>query len=128
MSRILIVDDDPYLGRSVERVLEHEGHVCQVASDPAGAAEAAVHFRPDVVLIELQPEYAPALPQLRAALGEIPFVFMAGHQDEYARLGELVRSSDDWLAKPSAPRELVVRLRTVLRRVHPERSRDSRTN
>lgn len=128
MSRILIVDDDPYLGRSVERVLEHEGHVCQVASDPAGAAEAAVHFTPDVVLIELQPGYTPALPQLRAALGEIPFVFMAGHQDEYAQLGELVRSSDDWLAKPSAPRELVVRLRTVLRRAHPERSRNSRSN
>jgi DNA-binding response OmpR family regulator len=41
---------------------------------------------------------------------------MAGHQDDYAGLGELVGPSDDWLAKPAAPRELVVRLRTVLRR------------
>lgn len=119
MSRILIVDDDPYLGRSVERVLEHEGHVCHVASDPAGAAEAAATFNPDVILIELQPEHAPALPQLRDALGEVPFVFMAGRQEEYAPLGELVRPSDDWLAKPAAPRELVVRLRTVLRRAQP---------
>lgn len=119
MSRILIVDDDPYVGRSVERVLEHEGHVCQVALDPASAAEAATEFRPDVILIELQPEYAPALPQLRAALGPVPFVFMAGHQEEYAGLSELVRPSDDWLAKPAAPRELVVRLRTVLRRAQP---------
>jgi DNA-binding response OmpR family regulator len=116
MSRILIVDDDPHLGRSVERVLEHEGHSCHVAVDPASATEAAAEFKPDLILIELQPGYAPALPQLRAALGGIPFVFMAGHQDEYSRLGELVRPSDDWLAKPAAPRELVVRLRTVLRR------------
>jgi DNA-binding response OmpR family regulator len=116
MSRILIVDDDLHLSRSVERVLEHEGHVCQVALDPASAANAATQFKPDLILIELQPGYAPALPQLRAALGGIPFVFMAGHQDEYSRLGELVRPSDDWLAKPAAPRELVVRLRTVLRR------------
>jgi DNA-binding response OmpR family regulator len=116
MSRILIVDDDPHLGRSVERVLEHEGYTCQVAVDPAGAAQAATEFKPDLILIELQAGYAPALPQLRAALGDIPFVFMAGHQDEYSRLGELVRPSDDWLAKPAAPRELVVRLRTVLRR------------
>ena len=116
MSRILIVDDDPHLGRSVGRVLEHEGHVCRVALDPASAAEAAADFKPDLILIELQPGYTPALPQLRAALGALPFVFMAGHPDEYARLGELVRPSDDWLAKPAAPRELVVRLRTVLRR------------
>jgi len=116
MSRILIVDDDPYLGRSVERVLQREGFVCHVASDPISATEAAAGFNPDVILIELQPDYAPALPQLRAALGGVPFVFMAGHQDDYASLGQIVRPSDDWLAKPAAPRELVVRLRTVLRR------------
>lgn len=119
MSRILIVDDDPHLGRSVERVLEHEGYVCHVALDPASAAEVAAEFKPDVILIELQPGYVPALPQFRAALGAVPFVFMAGHQEEYAGLGELVRPSDDWLAKPAAPRELVVRLRTVLRRAKP---------
>ena len=119
MSRILIVDDDPHLGRSVERVLEHEGHTCHVALDPAGAAQAAAEFKPDLILIELQPGYAPTLPQLRAAAGAVPFVFMAGHQDQYAALGELVRPSDDWLAKPAAPRELVVRLRTVLRRAQP---------
>ena len=116
MSRILIVDDDPYLGRSVERVLQREGFVCQIASDPTSAAEAAARFNPDVILIELQPDYAPTLPQLRAALGDVPFVFMAGHQEDYAGLGEVVRPADDWLAKPAAPRELVVRLRTVLRR------------
>lgn len=116
MSRILIVDDDPHLGRSVERVLEHEGHVCRVELDPIGAAEAAAVFKPDLILIELQPGYAPTLPQLRAAVGAVPFVFMAGHQDEFAGLGELVGPLDDWLAKPAAPRELVVRLRTVLRR------------
>jgi len=119
MSRILIIDDDPYLGRSVERVLAHEGHVCHIALDPVSAAEAAAEFKPDAILIELQPEYVPTLPQLRAALGAVPFVFMAGHQEEYAALGELVRPSDDWLAKPAAPRELVVRLRTVLRRGKP---------
>lgn len=118
MSRILIIDDDPQLGRSLARVLEHEGHVCHFAVDPAEAVEAAARFKPDMVVIELQPGYGPALPELRAALGAIPFVFMAGHQEEYARLGELVRPSDDWLAKPAAPPELVVRLRTALRRAH----------
>ncbi|HJW48881.1 MAG TPA: response regulator [Candidatus Limnocylindria bacterium] len=116
MSRILIVDDDPHLGRSVERVLEHEGYLCLVALDPTSAAEAAAEFKPDLILIELQPGYTPALPQLRAAVGEVPFVFMAGHQDEYAGLGDLVGPADDWVAKPAAPRELVARLRTVLRR------------
>lgn len=120
MSRILIVDDDPHLGRSVERVLAREGHSCHIVSDPAGAAEAAAHFRPDAVLIELQPDYAPALPQLQAALGSIPFVFMAGHHAEYAWLGQLVRPFDDWLAKPAAPQEFVVRVNTALRRARSD--------
>jgi DNA-binding response OmpR family regulator len=116
MSRILIIDDDPQLGRSLERVLVREGHACYLAADPADAAKVAAEFKPDAILIELHPEQAPVLPQLRAALGTVPFVFMAGDHAEYARLGEIVRPSDDWLAKPAAPQEFVVRLRTALRR------------
>jgi DNA-binding response OmpR family regulator len=118
MSRILIIDDDPQLGRSLARVLEHAGHTCDLAPDPVHAIDAAGRFRPDAILIELQPEYAPALRQLRDAVGAIPFVFMSGHHGEFARLGDLVGASDDWLAKPAAPQELIVRLRTALRRAH----------
>jgi DNA-binding response OmpR family regulator len=116
VSRILIVDDDPQLGRSLERVLEREGHDCHVASDPEEAASVSYGFRPEAILIELQPEYAPALPRLQEAVGAIPFVFMSSHLDEYARLGDLVRPFDDWLAKPAVPQEFVVRLRTAIRR------------
>jgi DNA-binding response OmpR family regulator len=77
-------------------------------------------FKPDAILIELQPDYAPALPALRDALGSIPFVFMAGHHEEFAKLGDLVGASDDWLAKPAAPQEFIVRLRTALRRARVE--------
>jgi DNA-binding response OmpR family regulator len=120
MSRILIIDDDPQLGRSLQRVLEHAGHTCYLSSDPRNAAQAAASFKPDAILIELQPDYAPALPQLRDALGRVPFVFMAGHHEEFARLGDLVGASDDWLAKPAAPQEFVVRLRTALRRARAD--------
>ena len=121
MSRILIIDDDPQLGRSFERVLQREGHICQVAVDPARATEAAALFRPDLILIELQPEHASDLPKLQRAVGPVPFLFMAGHHEDFARLGELVRSNDDWLAKPAAPQEFVVRVRTALRRAQPAR-------
>jgi len=120
MSRILIIDDDPQLGRSLERVLQREGHVCQLASDPMTAAEPAALFRPDLILIELQPEHVSALPELQDVVGPVPFLFMAGDHDDFARLGELVRSYDDWLAKPAAPQEFVVRVRTALRRARPE--------
>jgi len=120
MSRILIIDDDPQLGRSLERVLQREGHVCDLASDPAIACETAALFRPDLVLIELQPEHVSSLPQLQDVVGPVPFLFMAGHHEDFARLGELVRSFDDWLAKPAPPQEFVVRVRTALRRARPE--------
>lgn len=116
MSRILIVDDDPQLGRSLERVLAQAGHACYVTSDPASAAQEGPSFKPDAILIELQPQHAPSLPELRDVFGAIPFVFMTGHHDDYARLGELIGAYDDWLAKPAAPQELLARLRTALRR------------
>jgi DNA-binding response OmpR family regulator len=116
MKRILIIDDDPQLGRSLQRVLQREGYTCYLATDPAVAAKIAAEFKPDAILIELQPEQAPVLPELRAALGLVPFVFMAGDHHDFARLGEIVEPSDDWLAKPAAPQEFVVRLRTALRR------------
>jgi DNA-binding response OmpR family regulator len=117
MSRILIVDDDPQLGRSLARVLERAGHTSKIASDPTSAVAAGAEFKPEALLIELQPQHASELPQLREALGAIPFLFMTGHRDQFARLGELVGSSDDWLAKPAAPEEIIVRLRTALRRL-----------
>lgn len=116
MSRILIVDDDPQLARSLKRVLERDGHACYMASDPADAASASREFKPDAILIELQPEYTSALPRLQNAVGAIPFVFMSSHHEEYIWLGDLVRPFDDWLAKPAVPQEFVVRLRTAIRR------------
>lgn len=120
MSRILIIDDDPQLGRSLERVLQREGHVCHLASDPVSAAGKAAAFMPDLILIELQREHVSALPELQDVVGPVPFLFMAGHHEDFARLGELVRSYDDWLAKPAAPQEFVVRVRTALRRARPD--------
>jgi DNA-binding response OmpR family regulator len=119
MSRILIVDDDPQLGRSLERVLEREGYTCRVVADLANAIDATVIFKPDVILIELQPEQAPTLSKLQDAVGATPIVFMAGDLQDYARLGALVRPFDDWLAKPAAPQEFIVRVQTVLRRAQP---------
>ena len=120
MSRIRIVDDDPQLGRSLERLLTREGHVCRLVLDPVSAAEPAALFRPDLILIELQPEHVAVLPELQDAVGPVPFLFMAGDHDDFARVGDLVRSYDDWLAKPAAPQEFVVRVRTALRRARPE--------
>jgi DNA-binding response OmpR family regulator len=75
VSRILIVDDDPQLGRSLERLLTREGHACRVASDPRAAAEAATAFKPDAVILGPFDDWLakPAVPQeflvrLRTAL------------------------------------------------------------
>jgi DNA-binding response OmpR family regulator len=116
MSRILIVDDDPQLGRSLERILGHEGHDCRIVEDPILAANAAVTFQPDAILIELQSSHLETLERLRDALGVVPVVFMTGHQEAFARLGELVGPYDDWVAKPAVPAEFIVRINTALRR------------
>jgi len=120
LSRILVVDDDEQLGRSIARVLQREGHETRIAEDPR-LAETLTDYLPDLVVIELQAAWVPRLPALRArfeaAAGRpTPFVFTVGKRELYRSIAAAFALVDDWLAKPFDPEELATRVETVLRR------------
>ena len=116
MSQILIIDDDPQLGRSLGRVFARDGHVCTLMTDLSQAVDAAASMRPDAIAIELRSDQSGEVRRLRQTFGDVPVLFMCGHRELFATLGTLVGPHDDWLAKPADPEEIRVRLETMRRR------------
>jgi DNA-binding response OmpR family regulator len=121
MSRILIVDDDEQLGRSLQRVLGRGGHVSSVAETIDDARRFGDGFEPDLVLIELAPDdvggFAALHDQLRAMTGPgVPVIFMSGHPATLERMSAFETPLDDRVMKPCDPRDLTVRVDAALAR------------
>jgi DNA-binding response OmpR family regulator len=114
MSRILIVDDDEHLSRSIARLLQREGHECVFADHIRSVLQDGGQF--DLVLIELQASWLGKVEELRARLGLVPFVFTTGRRELFRTLGEMLAPGDDLLTKPFDAEELVARTELALRR------------
>jgi DNA-binding response OmpR family regulator len=121
MSKIMVIDDDEQLGRSIARVAQREGHSTKIVDDPK-KAEGQADYRPDLVIVELQTPWIQSIASLRARLEQganrpIPFIFTVGRRELYREVAPSFAAPDDWLAKPFDPEELAVRVETALRRV-----------
>jgi two-component system OmpR family response regulator len=116
--RILIVDDDPHIREVVRFALEKEGFATAEAGD---GREALVRFaadRPALVILDiLMPEMdgTEVCRKLRAACS-VPIVFLSSKDEEIDRILGLELGGDDYVTKPFSPRELVARVKAVLRR------------
>jgi two-component system OmpR family response regulator len=114
----LLVEDDARLAALTREYLEGHGVVVTVASDGRrGLAEALAH-RPDVVLLDLMlPELhgLEVCRQLRAR-SDVPIIVLTARGEEADRVMGLELGADDYLAKPFSPRELLARIRAVVRR------------
>jgi DNA-binding response OmpR family regulator len=117
--RILVVDDDPTVSDVVRRYLERAGLAVTLAADgPAGlrAYEAA---RPDLVVLDLMLPGLDGLEvarRLRAGPDETPIVMLTALGEEADRVLGLQLGADDYITKPFSPRELVLRVQSILRR------------
>ncbi|MFL5684983.1 MAG: response regulator [Chloroflexota bacterium] len=119
MSRtILVVDDEPRIVELARDYLEHAGFRVITADDGRRAVEAARRERPDLVVLDLG---LPGLDGLEVTRdlrrdGSIPIVMVTARDDELDKLLGLELGADDYLTKPFSPRELVARVKAVLRR------------
>lgn len=115
---ILIVDEDRELRAGLAGHLEQHGYRVTTAGSQAAMQRALERARIDLVLIDLQLGDADG-PRLARALrtgGDLPFVILARRADTVDRIVGLELGADDYLAKPVNPRELLARLRNILRR------------
>ncbi|WP_049650449.1 response regulator transcription factor [Kitasatospora sp. MY 5-36] len=119
--RILVIDDDPTVAEVVAGYLTRAGHHVDHAADgPRGLALARAH-QPDLVVLDLMLPGIDGLEVLRrlrgqAAGGELPVVLLTARSDEADRVLGLELGADDYVTKPFSPRELVLRVQSVLRR------------
>ncbi|MEO6398638.1 MAG: response regulator transcription factor [Tepidiformaceae bacterium] len=117
-ARILVVDDEPMVTEVVERYLQREGYAVRTAADGAAAMDAFDDMRPHLVVLDLM------LPQVNGMevcrrireSSKTPIIMLTARGDEMDRIAGFESGADDYLAKPFSPRELVVRVKAVLRR------------
>ncbi len=121
-ARILVVDDDPALRDLLSAYLTDTGFVVDLAGDGAGMRRAIEQARPDAIVLDLMLPGEDGLTLTRAlraqagAVAAIPVLILSARGEETDRVVGLEMGADDYLAKPFSPRELLARLRALLRR------------
>ncbi|MBL8227601.1 MAG: response regulator transcription factor [Bryobacterales bacterium] len=123
MQRILVIDDDDALRDTIAVMLEQEGFkVCLAADGPAGLDMALKH-KPDLAVVDLR---LPGLSgvdickRIRAAQLDTGIIVLSAVGDEVDKVLLLEIGADDYVTKPFGRRELLARIRAVLRRMTPE--------
>ena len=119
MKTILIVDDEPKIAALARDYLEHAGFAVVTATDGRTALETIARAKPDLVVLDLGLPEIDGLEVTREVRrnSTLPIVMLTARDDEIDKIVGLELGADDYLTKPFSPRELVARVKAVLRRV-----------
>lgn len=115
---VLIVEDDEKIVHLLRLYLEREGFGVSAAPDGTAGLEAVARLRPDLVILDLMLPHLDGIEVCRRirASSEVPVLMLTARVDEVDRLLGLSIGADDYVTKPFSPREVVARVRTILRR------------
>jgi two-component system alkaline phosphatase synthesis response regulator PhoP len=122
MPRILMIDDEPEMVRGLEDNLRFEGYQTLSATNGADGLDLALREGPDLVLLDIMmPRLSgwDVLRGLRAKQRDIPVIMLTARGEEVDRVLGLELGADDYVTKPFSLRELLARVRAVLRRPGP---------
>jgi DNA-binding response OmpR family regulator len=117
-THILVVDDDPALCELLSEYLGESGYSVTTAGEGNAMRRALAHGMPDVIVLDLMlpGEDGLALARELRTHSEVPILMLSARGEEIDRVVGLEVGADDYLAKPFSPRELLARLRALLRR------------
>lgn len=125
MKTILVVDDEPKITQLARDYLEHAGFAVVTAFDGKTALSAVRAHKPDLVVLDLGLPELDGLDVTRALRRDsaVPIIMLTARGDESDKLVGLELGADDYMVKPFSPKELVARVRAVLRRLEDEPAR-----
>ena len=120
-AKVLVVDDEPTIREVVVRYLEREGYETLEAADGIRAREILETHEPNLVVLDLMLPGTDGLELCRwiRTHSDLPVIMLTARGEEADRIVGLELGADDYVTKPFSPRELVARVRTVLRRSEP---------
>jgi DNA-binding response OmpR family regulator len=116
--RVLVVDDEPMVTEVVERYLVRDGFDVSTADDGDAALALAQTWAPDLIVLDLMLPGKDGLEVCRTLRRDssVPIIMLTARGDETDRIVGLEIGADDYIVKPFSPRELVARIKAVLRR------------
>jgi DNA-binding response OmpR family regulator len=125
---VLVVDDEPKIVQLARDYLEHAGFAVLTSADGAAALQLARTRRPDLIVLDLGLPGMDGLDVTKALRAEsgVPIVVLTARDDELDKVLGLELGADDYMTKPFSPRELVARVRSVLRRTERPLEPDAR--
>ena len=117
-NRVLIVDDEPRIAEVLRVYLEREGFQVADASSGKQAIERAASYKPDLIILDLNLPDTDGLEVCRTIRksSNVPIIMLTGRGEEVDRIVGLELGADDYVSKPFSAREVVARVRAVLRR------------
>jgi two-component system OmpR family response regulator len=120
-ANVLLADDDIELGGMLKEYLEREGFAVTVVHDGEAAARTALAGGHQIVVLDVMMPKVDGIEALRRirAQSRVPVVMLTARGDDIDRIVGLELGADDYVPKPCTPRELVARLRAILRRAQP---------
>ncbi len=125
-ARVLLIEDDPTIVGSLSEYLVREGFVVRDAPTQDGACELLRTGGFDIALVDIGLAQGTGFAVCAAAKalpeGGVPVIFLTAANDEFTTVAGLDMGADDYMSKPFRPRELVSRIRSVLRRTGKQRS------
>jgi two-component system phosphate regulon response regulator PhoB len=127
---ILVVEDEPAIQELIAANLQHAGHTVLRAYDAEEAIRLVRETLPDVILLDWMLPGMPGIQLARRLRSEertrdLPIIMLTARSEEHDKIAGLEAGADDYLTKPFSPRELLARIKAVLRRRAPQMTEDT---
>ncbi|UOC12283.1 response regulator transcription factor [Staphylococcus agnetis] len=119
VQRVLVVDDEQSIVTLLKYNLEQAGYIVEIAQDGEEAIEKEKETKPDLIVLDVmlpKKDGIEVCKTIRSDKNQVPILMLTAKDDEFDRVLGLELGADDYMTKPFSPREVVARVKAILRR------------
>lgn len=126
MKHIFVVDDDKNVRDVLQKYMENEGYQVTLFSDGWNVSQEMLRLKPDLCIMDIMMPHVDGLELCKEIRrqSDLPIIFVSARGDELDRILGLELGGDDYLTKPFSPRELMVRIKNIFKRVEKPPARE----